>query len=137
MCLIVSDVAAAGDELAGRDANVGEVLHAGAPGAQFQPDGTSGRVSGPAPDDASYRSFATLSGLDGNGWLLQEVTTRLPGRAAAAQGAFASAAELAGAMRRALAAHGGQENRIGVDLDWPDCCGAYLAAEQAGAELPR
>jgi hypothetical protein len=138
LCLIVSDVAAARGELAGRDANVSEVFHAGTPGAQFQPDGTSGRVSGPAPDDASYSSFATLGGLDGNGWLPQEVTTRLPGRADAAQTAVASAAELAGAMHRAPAAHGEHENRIGAaDPGWPDWCGAYLAAEQAGTELPR
>lgn len=67
--LIVSDVAAARGELAGRGADVSEVFHAGTPGAQFQPDGTSGRVSGPAPDDASYSSFATFSDLDGNGFL--------------------------------------------------------------------
>ena len=78
--LIVSDIEAARDELVARGAEVSEVFHAGTPGAQFQPDGTSGRVSGPAPDHASYGSFATFSDLDGNGWLLQEITTRLPGR---------------------------------------------------------
>src|SRR5579863_10583528 len=67
--LIVSDIAAARGELAARGADVSEVFHAGIPGAQFQPDGAAGRVSGPAPDDASYRSFATFSDPDGNGWL--------------------------------------------------------------------
>ena len=78
--LIVSDIEAARDELVARGVEVSEVFHAGTPGAQFQPDGTSGRVSGPAPDHASYSSFATFSDPDGNGWLLQEITTRLPGR---------------------------------------------------------
>jgi catechol 2,3-dioxygenase-like lactoylglutathione lyase family enzyme len=135
--LIVSDIAAARGELAGRGADVSEVFHAGTPGAQFQPDATSGRVSGPAPDDASYSSFATFSDPDGNGWLLQEVTTRLPGRVDVADTAFASAAELAGAMRRASAAHGEHEKRIGAaDPDWPDWYAAYMVAEQAGTELP-
>jgi hypothetical protein len=135
--LVVSDVAAARGELAGRGADVSEVFHAGTPGSQFRPDGTSGRVSGPDPDGASYRPFATFSGQDGNGWL-QEVTTRLPGRVDAAQTALASAAELAGAMCRAEAAHGEQENRIGAaDRDWRDWCAAYMVAEQAGTELPR
>jgi len=135
--LIVSDIAAARGELAARGADVSEVFHAGIPGAQFQPDGAAGRVSGPAPDDASYRSFATFSDPDGNGWLVQEVTTRLPGRVDAAGTAFASAAELAGAMRRAEAAHGEHEKRIGAaDPDWPDWYAAYMVAEQSGTELP-
>ncbi len=135
--LIVSDVAAVRGELARRGADVSEVFHAGTPGAQFQADGTSGRVSGPAPDDASYSSFATFSDPDGNGWLLQEVTTRLPGRVDAAETAFASAADLAGAMRRAEAAHGEHEKRIGAaDPDWPGWYAAYMVAEHAGTELP-
>ncbi len=135
--LIVSDIEAAHNELAAHGAEVSEVFHAGTPGAQFQPDGTSGRVSGPAPDHASYRSFATFSDPDGNGWLLQEITTRLPGRIDAAETAFASTADLAGAMRRASAAHGEHEKRIGkADPDWPDWYAAYMAAEQAGTELP-
>ena len=135
--LIVSDIEAARDELAARGAEVSEVFHAGTPGAQFQPDGTSGRVSGPAPDDGSYRSFATFSDPDGNGWLLQEITTRLPGRVDAAQTAFASGADLASAMRRAEVAHGEHEKRIGAaDPDWPDWYAAYMVAEQAGTALP-
>ena len=135
--LIVSDVAAARDELAGRGADVNEVFHAGTPGAQFQPDGTSGRVSGPAPDHASYGSFATFSDPDGNGWLLQEITSRLPGRVDAADTAFASAADLAGALRRAEAAHGEHETRTGQrDANWPDWYAEYMVAERAGTELP-
>jgi catechol 2,3-dioxygenase-like lactoylglutathione lyase family enzyme len=78
--LVVSDIEAARDELVARGVEVSDVFHAGTPGAQFQPDGTRGRVSGPAPDHATYGSFATFSDPDGNGWLLQEITTRLPGR---------------------------------------------------------
>ena len=135
--LIVSDIEAARDELAAGGVGVSEVFHAGTPGAQFQPDGTSSRVSGPAPEHASYRSFATFRDPDGNGWLLQEVTTRLPGRIDTAETAFASTAELASAMRRAAAAHGEHEKRIGAaDPDWPDWYAAYMVAEQAGEELP-
>ena len=135
--LIVSDIEAARGELTACGAQVSEVFHAGTPGAQFQPDGTSGRASGPAPDHASYGSFATFSDPDGNGWLLQEVTVRLPGRIDAAETAFASTTDLANAMRRASAAHGEHEKRIGkADANWPDWYAAYMAAEQAGTELP-
>jgi len=135
--LIVSDIEAARDELATRGAEVSEVFHAGTPGAQFQPGGTSGRVSGPAPGHASYGSFATFRDVDGNGWLLQELTTRLPGRIDPAQTAFASTADLASAMRRASAAHGEHEKRTGeADASWPDWYAAYMVAEQAGTELP-
>ncbi len=79
--LIVSGIEAARGELVARGVNVSEVFHAGTPGAQFQPDGTSGRLSGPAPGHVSYRSFATFSDPDGYKWLLQEITTRLPGQA--------------------------------------------------------
>ena len=113
------------------------MFHPGIPGAQFQPDGTSGRVVGRAPDDGSYRSFATFSDPDGNGWLLQEVTTRLPGRIDSTGTTFASSADLASALRRAEAAHGEHEKRTGQrDENWPDWYAAYMVAEQAGAELP-
>jgi hypothetical protein len=113
------------------------VFHAGTPGAQFQPDGTSGRVGGPAPDHASYGSFATFSDRDGNGWLSQEVTTRLPGRIDRPETAFASANDLASALRRAAAAHGQHEKRTGQrDANWPNWYAAYMVAEQAGTELP-
>ena len=135
--LIVSDIKAAHDDLASRGVAVSEVFHAGTPGAQFQPDGTSGRVSGPAPEHATYGSFATFLDPDGNGWLLQEITTRLPGRVEAAGTAFATTADLAGAMRRASAAHGEHEKRTGeADANWPDWYAAYMVAEQAGTELP-
>ena len=135
--LVVSHIEAARDELVARGVEISEVFHAGTPGAQFQPDGTSGRVSGPAPDHASYSSFATFSDPDGNSWLLQNVTTRLPGRIDAAETAFASASDLASAMRRAAAAHGEHEKRTGAaDPDWPDWYAAYMVAEQAGTELP-
>src|SRR5262249_36207664 len=102
---LVSDIEAARDELVARGVRVSEVFHAGTPGAQFQRDGTSGRVNGPAPDHASYRSFATFSDPDGNGWPLQEITTRLPGRIDDTETAFASTTDLASALRRAEAAH--------------------------------
>ena len=135
--LVVSDVAAAREDLVAHGAEVSEVFHAGTPGAQFQPDGTSGRVSGTAPDRASYSTFATFSDPDGNTWLLQEITTRLPGRIDAAETTFASTADLASALRRAQAAHGAHEQRTGErDENWPDWYAAYMAAEQSGGELP-
>jgi catechol 2,3-dioxygenase-like lactoylglutathione lyase family enzyme len=134
--LIVSDIEAARDQLAALGAKVSEVFHAGTPGAQFQPDG-SGRILGPAPNRATYSSFATFTDPDGNGWLLQEVTTRLPGRIDPAVTLFASASDLAGALRRAEAAHGEHEKRTGQrDANWPDWYAAYIVAEQAGTELP-
>jgi catechol 2,3-dioxygenase-like lactoylglutathione lyase family enzyme len=135
--LIVSDIEAARDELAARGIEVSEVFHAATPGAQFQTDGKSGRVGGPAPDHATYSSFATFSDPDGNGWLLQEITTRLPGRIDRAETAFASANDLASALRRAEAAHGQHEKRTGQrDANWPDWYAAYMVAERAGEKLP-
>jgi predicted enzyme related to lactoylglutathione lyase len=135
--LVVSDVAAARDELVARGAEVSEVFHAETPGAQFQPDGTSGRVSGPAPEHGSYSTFATFSDPDGNGWLLQEVTTRLPGRIDATETTFASVSDLVDALLRAATAHGKHEERIGQrDEEWPAWYAAYMVAEQAGEELP-
>jgi catechol 2,3-dioxygenase-like lactoylglutathione lyase family enzyme len=135
--LIVSDIEAARDQLAARGVEVSEVIYPGTPGAQFQPVDANGRVAGPAPDHATYSSFATFSDPDGNGWLLQEITTRLPGRIDSAETAFASTADLAGALRRAAAAHGGHEKRIRMeDENWPDWYAAYMVAEQAGTELP-
>ena len=135
--LIVSDIEAARSELNAGGAEVSDVFHAGTPGAQFQPDGTSGRVSGPAPDHDTYGSFVTFSDPDGNGWLVQEVTNRLPGRIDPTETTFASVADLASALRRAEAAHGEHEKRTGqADENWPDWYAAYMAAEQAGGELP-
>ncbi len=132
--LIVSDIQAARDELLGRGAAVSEVFHF-AGWNRVAPDA---RLSGPAPDRHSYASFVSFSDPDDNGWLLQEITTRLPGRVDAAETAFASTADLASALRRAAAAHGEHEKRTGQhDDNWPDWYAAYMVAEQAGVELPQ
>ena len=96
------------------------------------------RVSGPAADPASYHSFASFQDPDGNGWLLQEVTTRAPGRIET-ETTFASAADLAGALRRAGAAHGKHEERNGgqYDENWSDWYAEYIVREQSGDELPQ
>ena len=135
--LIVSDIEAGRDGLAALGVEVSEVFHAGAPGAQFAQDGAD-RVSGPAPDHATYGSFATFSDPDGNQWLLQEVTVRLPGRIDAAETAYTSTADLAEALRRAAVAHGEHEKRMGgeYDVNWPDWYAAYMVAEATGGELP-
>jgi catechol 2,3-dioxygenase-like lactoylglutathione lyase family enzyme len=135
--LIVSDIDAGRAELSHRGAKVSDVFHAGAPGAQLRPDDTSGRVNGPDPDGKSYSSFATFEDPDGNGWLLQEVTNRLPGRVDPSLTSFNSSSDLASALRRAASAHGEHEKRIGkADPDWPDWYATFMVAEQAGAELP-
>ncbi len=93
-------------------------------------------MSGPAPDRRSYGSFVSFSDPDRNGWLLQEITTRLPGRVAA-DTTYTSVGDLAEALRRAEAAHGEHEKRLGQrDADWPTWYAAYMVAEQAGTELP-
>ena len=136
--LVVSDIEAARDQLAGRGVQVSEVFYPSSPGAQFQTDGTSGRVGGRAPDHASYSSFARFSDPDGNSWLLQEITTRLPGRIDSATTTFGSASDLANAMRRASVAHGEHEKRTGgPDENWPDWYAAYMVAEQSGQNPPR
>jgi catechol 2,3-dioxygenase-like lactoylglutathione lyase family enzyme len=136
--LVVSDIQAARDTLAGRGAGVSEVFHPGTPGAQFQPAGSSGRVVGPAPEHASYGSFATFSDPDGNSWLLQEITTRLPGRVDTRETSFGSANDLMQALIRAATAHGKHEERTGqYDEKWPQWYAAYMVAEQSGDELPR
>ena len=138
--LIVSGIEAARDELRGRGVEVSEVFH-GAGGVYAGKDQPyvfgRRRVSGSDPEHRSYRSFASFSDPDGNGWLLQEITTRLPGRVDAAATSFASASDLASAMRRAEAAHGEHEKRIGkADPDWSDWYADYMVAEQAGTTLP-
>jgi catechol 2,3-dioxygenase-like lactoylglutathione lyase family enzyme len=126
--LVVSDIVAARDALVAAGAEVGEVFHLG-------PDGP---VSGPDPERRSYFSRATFRDPDGNEWLMQEITTRLPGRVDATETAFGSTSDLANAMRRASAAHGEHEKRSGGQRDenWPDWYAAYMVAEQSGAELP-
>ncbi len=127
--LVVSDIEAARAELVARGADVSEVFHRAGPGKP--------PVSGPHPQRGSYASFATFSDPDGNEWLLQEVTARLPGRVDADETTFASSTELASALRRAAAAHGEHEKRTGErDEDWPTWYADYMVSEQAGRPLP-
>ena len=138
--LIVSDIEAACDELLGRGVAISEVFHDA--GGVY--DGTDEpylfgrlRVSGPDPEHRSYRSFASFSDPDGNGWLLQGVTVRLPGRVDADDTTFTSSTELATALRRAAAAHGEHEKRTGQhDANWADWYAEYIVREQAGKQLP-
>jgi catechol 2,3-dioxygenase-like lactoylglutathione lyase family enzyme len=135
--LVVSDIEAAREALAARGVEVSAVFHPGSPGAQFQAEGAGDRVNGAADDRSSYGSFATFSDPDGNRWLIQEVTSRLPGRVDASETSFASSSELASALRRAEAAHGEHEKRTGQpDANWPAWYAAYMVAEKAGQELP-
>ena len=127
--LVVSDIVAARADLVARGAAVGEVFHR-LPG--------EAPVKGPDPTRRSYASYATFSDPDGNEWLLQEVTARLPGRVDSNATTFASASDLASAMRRASVAHGEHETRMGVrrDEDWPAWYAEYMVAEEAGKPLP-
>jgi catechol 2,3-dioxygenase-like lactoylglutathione lyase family enzyme len=124
--LIVSDIEAARDELVARGAGISEVFHAGTPGAQFQRDGTSGRLSGPAPDRASYRSFASFSDPDGNSWLLQEIKTRLPGR-----GTNPDVAALTDLLRETEEHHGKYEPTA-PKHHWSGWYAAYIVARERG-----
>lgn len=129
--LIVSDIEAARDDLVRRGVEVSEVFHFAKGPAPF-----GGQVSGLAPDHQSYGSYATFSDPDGNGWLLQEITTRFPGRVAG-DTTYASVADLSEALRRAEAAHGQHEKRTGQrDTNWPDWYAEYMVREQSGEELP-
>ena len=126
--LIVSDIEAAHKELVARGINASEVFH----GSPFS------RISGPDPERQSYSSYVSFEDPDANMWIVQEVTRRLPGRIDPATMTFASANDLASAMRRAAAAHGKHEKRNGQqDANWPDWYATYMAAEQAGTELPK
>jgi len=138
--LIVSDIEAARKELLGRGVKVSEVFHSAGDvhtGADQPYLSGRRRVSGVDPERGSYRSFVSFSDPDGNGWLFQEITTRLPGRVEG-DTTFSSSADLAAALRRAAAAHGEHEKRNGGqhDANWPDWYAAYIVAEQAGRELP-
>src|SRR6476661_731627 len=129
--LIVSDIEAARDDLVRRGVEVSEIFHFAKAPAPF-----GGQVSGIAPDHLSYGSYATFRDPDGNGWLLQEVTTRFPGRVAG-DTTYASVNDLAQALWRAATAHGEHEKRTGGhDENWPDWYAAYMVAEHAGTELP-
>ena len=130
--LVVTDIEAARNELVRRGVAVTEIFHYGSGPGPF-----GGQVSGVAPDRQSYGSLATFSDPDGNGWVLQEVTTRFPGRVAG-DTTYGSVADLAQALRRASVAHGQHEERTGGQRDenWPDWYAAYMLAEQSGQELP-
>jgi len=139
--LIVNDIETARKELLRRGVEISEVFH-DANGMYAGPDEPylfgRRRITGRDPDHRSYRSFASFKDPDGNGWLFQEITARLPGRIDSAATTFASANDLASAFRRAEAAHGEHEKRIGQrDANWADWYAAYLVAEQSGAELPQ
>jgi len=127
--LIVSDIEAARRALVIAGIDVSEIFHLG----------PNGPVNGPDPEHRTYSSLATFSDPDGNSWLLQEITTRLPGRIDTGVTSFGSASDLASAMRRAEAAHGEHEKRLGGqrDANWSDWYAEYMAAEQSGAELPQ
>jgi catechol 2,3-dioxygenase-like lactoylglutathione lyase family enzyme len=125
--LIVSDIQSALDRLAAAGIQVDEVFHIGA----------SGKVTGVNPEHSSYSSFASFRDPDGNSWVLQEITTRLPGRIDSATTSYGSVSDLADALRRAEAAHGKHEMKTGKrDENWPDWYSSYMVAEQAGTELP-
>jgi catechol 2,3-dioxygenase-like lactoylglutathione lyase family enzyme len=125
--LIVSDIQAALAKLAAAGIQADEVYHFGA----------TGKASGLDPQRGSYRSFASFKDPDGNRWLFQEITTRLPGRIDSGVTSYGSASDLAAAMRRAEAAHGEHEKRTGQrDVQWADWYAEYMAAEQSGAKLP-
>ena len=135
--LIVSDIEAARDELIAHGVDASQVFHC-AIGYACRFPGNDGRVSGPQPERGSYGSFVSFRDPDGNGWLLQEVTTRLPGRVDPAATSFGSTSDLASALRRAAAAHGQHEKRIGhADPNWPDWYADYMVREQSCQELPQ
>jgi catechol 2,3-dioxygenase-like lactoylglutathione lyase family enzyme len=127
--LVVADIEAARDELVGHGVDVSDVFHRDGPGKPA--------VSGRHPARASYFSYATFSDPDGNEWLLQEVTTRFPGRIDPNATSFASTSDLASAMRRASVAHGEHETRTGErDENWPAWYAEYMVREQSGQPLP-
>jgi catechol 2,3-dioxygenase-like lactoylglutathione lyase family enzyme len=136
LVLAVDNVDAARDDLIGRGVNVSEVFHyAGGP---FNNAVENPRAAGRDPEGRSYFSFASFEDPDGNRWLLQEITTRLPGRIDSAATTFNSVSDLSSALQRAEAAHGEHEKRTGErDANWPDWYAKYMVAEQAGTELPQ
>ena len=139
--MIVSDIEAARDELLRRGVKISQVFHDdGNVHAGTDEPYLFGRlrVSGPDLEHRSYHSFASFSDPDGNGWLLQEVTTRLAGRIDSATTTFASTNDLASALRRAASAHGKHEARTGqADPNWPDWYAEYMVREQSGEEPPQ
>ncbi len=138
--LIVSDIAAARAELLAHGVAISEVFHAGDKFSGSDEPYLFGRtrVNAVDPEHRSYRSFASFRDPDGNGWLLQEITIRLPGRIDSAATSYASVSDLASALRRAESAHGEHEKRTGKrDENWPDWYAAYMVTEQSGKEAPQ
>ena len=132
--LAVTDIDAARAEFSAAGVAISEAFHDA--GGVFHHAGSTGRVPGPDADRRSYASFATFADPDGNRWWLQEITTRLPGRVEG-NTSYGSSADLAGALRRAAAAHGEHESATGrPDPDWSDWYAEYMVSESAGAELP-
>jgi catechol 2,3-dioxygenase-like lactoylglutathione lyase family enzyme len=132
--LTVYDIDTARDALAGRGVDVSEVFHD--EGGVFHHGGTEGRVTGPAPEHADYGSFASFRDPDGNGWLLQEIKVRLPGRVSSTT-RYDGVNDVAEALKRAAAAHGEHEARTGeADPDWPQWYAEYMVRERAGDPLP-
>jgi catechol 2,3-dioxygenase-like lactoylglutathione lyase family enzyme len=136
--LIVSDIEAAHDELLTRGIDVSDIWH----GPPFP---VEARQPGPDPDRNSYGSFVYFTDPDSNTWLVQEVTTRLPGRMNAAETGYVSTADLEAALQRAEAAHREHEKRTGKahlfhrsdqDKNWLTWYATYMVAEQAGTDLP-
>jgi catechol 2,3-dioxygenase-like lactoylglutathione lyase family enzyme len=137
LILAVSDIEAARRQLLANGVDASEVFHCET-GTACRFSGIGARVSGPHPEHLSYYSFVSFSDPDGNGWLLQEVTTRLPGRVAGGTTTYTSAQDLAQAMIRAAAAHGKHEARIGkADPNWPAWYAEYMVREQSGEEPPQ
>jgi catechol 2,3-dioxygenase-like lactoylglutathione lyase family enzyme len=139
--LIVSDIEAARNALRSRGVEVGEVFHGGGDvhtGSDEPYLAGRNRVRGADPARGSYGSYASFRDPDGNGWLFQEITTRLPGRVVGAT-TFGSSTDIAAALRRAAAAHGEHEKRTGGvhDENWPDWYADYIVREQAGEPLPQ
>ena len=124
--LIVANVEAARKQLVARGIEVSDVFHAARPGAQFRPD-NNGRVSGPEPDHRSYFTFATFDDPDGNTWLLQEVTTRLPGRGLS----NFDVATLTEFLREAEQHHGEYEPTA-PKHHWSGWYASYIVARQEG-----
>jgi catechol 2,3-dioxygenase-like lactoylglutathione lyase family enzyme len=126
--LIVSDLKDALDKMAAAGIKVNEVYHVGA----------GGKASGLDPERNSYRSFASFQDPDGNRWVMQEITARLPGRIDSSVTSFSSVTDLQSALIRAETAHGEHEKRMGGQRDeqWAVWYAEYMVAEQSGAKLP-
>src|SRR5437667_5617519 len=124
--LIVSNAEAARKELVALGVEVSEVFHTLKPGAQFRPD-SDGRASGPDPGHRSYFSFATFSDQDGNSWLLQEITTRLPGR-----GLSNLDVSTLTELLRETEQHHGEYEPTAPKHHWSGWYAAYIVARQDG-----